>query len=84
MKDNMDNPGKAADEFVSFVPEWKGKEKGVHFAFQMYAKDVYPGQKVLGAADGERLSKLQDFYLAKGFIQKKTPVNELFTNEFIK
>ena len=26
MKDMMDNPDKAADEFVSFVPEWKGKE----------------------------------------------------------
>jgi len=31
-----------------------------------------------------RLAKLQDFYLEKGFIQKKTPVNELYTNEFIK
>jgi NitT/TauT family transport system substrate-binding protein len=84
MKDMMDNPDKAADEFVSFVPEWKGKEKGVHFAFNMYAKDVYPGQKVLGEADAARLGKLQDFYLAKGFIQKATPVNELFTNEFVK
>jgi NitT/TauT family transport system substrate-binding protein len=84
MKDMMDDPDKAADEFVSFVPQWKGKEKGVHFAFNMYAKDVYPGQKVLGEADPVRLGKLQDFYLAKGFIQKKTPVNELYTNEFIK
>ena len=38
MKDMMDNPDKAADEFVSFVPEWKGKESGVKFAFNMYAK----------------------------------------------
>ena len=29
MKDMMDNPDKAADEFVSFVPEWKGKENQV-------------------------------------------------------
>jgi len=84
MKDMMDNPDKAADEFVSFVPEWKGKEKGVHFAFAMYAKDVYPGQKVLGEADPARLEKLQQFYLSKGFIQKATPVNELYTNEFVK
>jgi NitT/TauT family transport system substrate-binding protein len=84
MKDIMDNPDKAADEFVSFVPEWKGKEKGVHYAFNMYAKDVYPGQKVLGEVDAARLVKLQDFYLAKGFIQKATPVNELYTNEFVK
>jgi NitT/TauT family transport system substrate-binding protein len=84
MKDMMDNPDKAADEFVSFVPEWKGKERGVHFAFNMYAKSVYPGQKVLGEMNADRLTKLQDFYLAKGFIQKATPVNELYTNEFIK
>jgi NitT/TauT family transport system substrate-binding protein len=84
MKDMMDDPDKAADEFISFVPQWKGKEKGVHFAFQMYAKDVYPGQKALGEVDATRLAKLQDFYLSKGFIQKATPVNELYTNEFVK
>ena len=84
MKDIMDNPDKAADEFVQFVPEWKGKEAGVKFAFQMYAKSVYPGQAKLGEVNGDRLAKLQDFYLAKGFIQQKTPVNELYTNEFIK
>ena len=83
MKDMMDNPDKAADEFVSFVPEWKGKENQVKYAFNMYAKDVYPGQTVLGEMNADRLSKLQDFYLAKGFIQKATPVNELYTNEFV-
>jgi NitT/TauT family transport system substrate-binding protein len=83
MKDMMNDPEKAAGEFVSFVPEWKGKEGAVKFAFNMYAKDVYPGQKVLGEADAARLAKLQDFYLSKGFIQKATPVNELFTNEFV-
>ena len=85
MKDIMDNPDKAADEFISFVPEWQGpKAQGVHYAFKMYAKDVYPGQKVLGEMNAERLAKLQDFYLEKGFIQKKTPLNELYTNEFVK
>jgi NitT/TauT family transport system substrate-binding protein len=84
MKDMMDNPDKAADEFVGFVPEWKGKEAGVKFAFNMYAKDVYPGQATLGEVNADRLAKLQDFYLEKGFIQKKTPVAELYTNEFVK
>ncbi len=84
MKDMMDNPDKAADEFASFVPEWQGKEGAVKFAFNMYAKDVYPGQKVLGEADAERLGKLQEFYVSKGFIQKATPVAELFTNEFVR
>jgi NitT/TauT family transport system substrate-binding protein len=39
---------------------------------------------VLGEMNVERLTKLQDFYLEKGFIQKKTPVDELYTNEFVK
>jgi NitT/TauT family transport system substrate-binding protein len=84
MRDMMENPDKAADEFVSIVPEWKGKEGAVKFAFNMYAKDVYPGQKVLGEADAARLGKLQEFYLSKGFIQKATPVAELYTNDFVK
>jgi len=84
MKDIMDDPDKAADEFVRLVPEWKGKEGAVKFALHMYAKSVYPGQKRLGEVDAERLAKLQDFYVAKGFITHKTPVDELYTNQFIK
>ena len=84
MKDIMDDPDKEADNFVRFVPDWKGKEGAVRFAFTMYANLVYPGQKQLGEVNAERLAKLQDFYLAKGFIQKATPVEELYSNEFIK
>ena len=84
MKDIMDDPNKAADDFVSFVPEWKGKEAAVKAAFKYYVELIYPGQKVLGEVNPERLSKLQDFYLAKGIIQKKSPVEDLYTNEFIK
>src|SRR5438105_10177736 len=84
MKDIMDDPDKEADNFVRFVPDWKGKEGAVRFAFTMYAQLVYPGQKQLGEVNAERLAKLQDFYLAKGFIQKATPVEELYSNEFIK
>ena len=84
MKDIIDDPDKAADDFVKFVPEWKGKEGAVKAAFAYYAKLVYVGQSKLGEINVERLSKLQDFYLAKDIIQKKTPVEELFTNQFIK
>jgi len=84
MKDMMDDPDKAADEFVRFVPEWKGKEGAVKFAFNMYAKLVYPGQKELGEGNADRLATLQECSVAKGFIQKATPVDELYTNAFIK
>ena len=84
MKDIMDDPNKAADAFVEYVPEWKGKEGAVKAAFNYYATLVYPGQKRLGEVDVQRLSNLQDFYLAKGIIQRKSPVDELYTNQFIK
>jgi len=84
MKDIMDDPDKAADDFVRFVPEWKGKEGAVKAAFNYYVKFVYPGQKTLGEVDVERLAKLQDFYLAKGLIQRKSPVEDLYTNAFVR
>ena len=83
MKDIIDDPAKAADDFVAHVPEWKGKEGAVKATFNYYATLVYPGQKRLGEVDADRLAKLQDFYLAKGIIQRKTPVNDLYTNQFI-
>ena len=84
MKDIMDNPDKAADDFVTFVPDWKGKEGAVKFALNMYAKLVYPGQQTLGEVDVARLAKLQDFYVAKGLIQKASPVEDLYSNAFVK
>jgi NitT/TauT family transport system substrate-binding protein len=84
MKDIMDDPNKAADDFVSFVPEWKGKEGAVKATFNYYATLVYPGQPRLGEVDVERLRNLQDFYLTKGIIQRKSPVEDLYTNQFIK
>ena len=81
---SVSDPDKAAQDFVTFVPEWKGKEIAVKAAFNYYAKLVYVGQKDLGEINVERLTRLQDFYLAKGIIQKKTPVDELFTNQFVQ
>jgi NitT/TauT family transport system substrate-binding protein len=84
MKDIMDDPTTAATDFVKFVPEWNGKEGQVREAFGYYDKLVYPGQKVLGAIDPQRLAHLQDFYFDKGIIQKKSPIDDLYTNQFVE
>ena len=84
MKDIMDDPNAAAADFLKFVPEWNGKEDQVKEAFAYYDKLIYPGQKQLGEVDPERVARLQDFYLAKGIIEKKSPVDDLYTNQFIK
>ena len=84
MKDIMDDPDKAAAEFVNFVPEWKGREGAIKATFNYYVTLVYPGQQQLGEVNAQRLARLQDFYISKGIIEKKVPVDELYTNEFIK
>ena len=38
----------------------------------------------LGEINAERLAKLQDFYVAKGLIQKASPVEDLYSNAFVK
>ncbi len=54
MKDIMDDPDKAADDFVRFVPSWQGKEGAVKAPLQYYATLVYPGQQQLGEVNVER------------------------------
>jgi NitT/TauT family transport system substrate-binding protein len=76
----MDDP-MGGDDFVRFVPE--GSKAAAQVWFNMYAKLVYPGQRSR-ARSTPTGSQLQEFYVAKGFIQKATPVDELYTNAFIK
>jgi len=56
----------------------------VKATFNYYTGFVYPGQKVLGEINAEHLEWLQDFYLAKGLIQRKSPVADLYTDAFIR
>ena len=79
MKNIMDDPDKAADDFVKFVPEWKGKDGSVKATFNYYTRVVYPGQWCL-----ERSRKAAGFYHAKGLIQRKSPVADLYTDAFIR
>ena len=83
-KEMRSDPDRAAADFVKFVPGWQGKEAGVKATLQAYASLVYVGQKNFGEIDGERLGKLQEFYLEQKLITAKTPVNELYTNQFVK
>ena len=53
-------------------------------SFKLYNQYVYGGQKVLGEMDEGRLSALQDFYVKEGLVRSKTPVKDLYTNQFVK
>jgi NitT/TauT family transport system substrate-binding protein len=84
MKDIMEDPVASARDFAKSVTGMAGKDDYVAAVFRYYASLVYPGQKTLGEIDPARVAKLQDFYLESGIIQKKTPLADLFTNQFVQ
>ncbi|SKA35035.1 NitT/TauT family transport system substrate-binding protein [Enhydrobacter aerosaccus] len=84
MKDIMADPVAAAADFVKATPELAGKEDFVALSFKLYNQYVYGGQAVLGEMDESRLSALQDFYVKEGLVRSKTPVQDLYTNQFVK
>ncbi len=79
-----DNPAKAATEYVSFMPTYKGKEKFVEQVLTYYSNNVYSGQENTGRFDPKRVSALQDFYLKEGIIKNRIDLNDLFTNQFVQ
>ncbi len=84
MKYVMDDPAKAAVTYVAASPSFKGKEQLMVKILKNYTERTYKGQKELGAMDPERLAKLQTFYKQQGFIEKELPLDQLYSNAFIK
>ena len=84
MKDIMADPDGAAVDYVKAVAQHKGKEKGMAAVFRLYNTYVYPGQKVVGAMDPERLAAVQDFYVLQGIVRRPAPLDDLYTNQFVE
>jgi len=83
MADIMKDPTGAAADYVKAIPQHKGKEEAMEAVFRLYNEYVYPGQATLGAMDPARLEKVQDFYLQQGAIRKASPLEDLYTNDFV-
>jgi NitT/TauT family transport system substrate-binding protein len=79
----MKDPKAAVAAYVEAVPSYKGKEASVEQIFALYRKYVYANQKPLGHIDAARMDAVQKFYVSEGIVSKATPVNELFTNQFV-
>lgn len=84
MKDIMTDPRGATEVYVKHVTAHAGKETSILRTFDMYNKYVYAAQKTPGLIDQGRLAELQKFYVSNGVVPKETPVNELYTNQFVK
>jgi NitT/TauT family transport system substrate-binding protein len=80
----MDDPVKAAMGYVEASPSFKGKEELMKKVLTNYTERTYKGQSTLGAMDPQRLANLQKFYKQQGFIEAELPVEQLYSNEFIK
>src|SRR5947209_12563149 len=80
----MNDPAKAALVYVEAAPSFKGKEELIKKILANYAERTYKGQSTIGAMDPQRLANLQRFYKQQGFIEAELPVDQLYSNDFIK
>jgi NitT/TauT family transport system substrate-binding protein len=84
MRTVMDDPAAAAKIYTKALPAFAGKEELMTQILRNFAERTYNGQQVLGETDPDRLAKLQKFYIDVGFIASAIPLEQLYTNEFVK
>jgi NitT/TauT family transport system substrate-binding protein len=84
MRAIMDDPIAAAKVFVTAVPAFTGKEDLIIRIFKNYIDRTYSGQKVMGETNPETLAAMEKLYLEQGVITQSIPVDQLYTNQFVK
>jgi NitT/TauT family transport system substrate-binding protein len=77
------DPNAAIDAYLAAVPENAGRREQMAAAIRAYAQYVYAGQARIGAFNPDELRTLQEFYLREGIIRRATPLDELYTNQFV-
>ncbi|GHG91545.1 ABC transporter substrate-binding protein [Pseudodonghicola xiamenensis] len=86
IKDIEADPAQAAKDYVSFVPQHSGKEAQIESIMRAYTTLVYPEaeNQPLGSFDPARIAAVQKFYVDAGLVSTAVPVDELYTNDFVK
>lgn len=82
--DLRNNPIAMARLYAEAVPRHKGQQADLARIYSYYSQFAWRGQKVAGFIDSERVRKLQDIYYNRQIIVVKSPVDDLFTNQFVK
>ena len=80
----MQDPAKAAQAYAKAMPESAKNMEQLTRILQNFVDRTYKGQKVPGEMDEKRLAAVQKFYVSQGLVERSTPLNELYTNEFVK
>ena len=84
MEDIMQEGAGVIPDYLAAVPSMKGKEAFLKEMIPLYIDYVYKGQDVLGAMDRDRLARVQKFYVSQGIVAQESPLDQLYTNEFVK
>jgi NitT/TauT family transport system substrate-binding protein len=84
MEDIMKEGAGVVPDYVAAVPSMKGKEAFVAEVLNLYIEYVYKGQKIPGAMDPKRLERVQKFYVSQGIVAKESPLDQLYTNQFVQ
>lgn len=85
VEDIMADPEAAAEDLIAYLQanEFPVEPASVLPILEAYAETVYSGQEVLGMSDAARYEAVQSFYAEAGIIRRETPVEDLFTNQFV-
>lgn len=80
------DPAQAAKDYVGFVPQHAGKEAEIEAILRAYVEKVYApaADHPLGTFSADQIAAVQKFYVESGIVRSATPVEDLFTNEFVK
>lgn len=86
LKDVIDDPSGSAKLVAGAVPQLKGKEAFLEGVMKSYAELIYVTEPAsdLGKFDPKRLAAVQKFYVDNGIVKTAVPVDELYTNDFLK
>jgi NitT/TauT family transport system substrate-binding protein len=86
VRDCTADPAAASRDFIAAVPQHAGKEAEMERILRRYVAQVYATTPAtaLGSYDPARLKTVQKFYVDNNIIQTAVPVEDLYTNEFVK
>jgi NitT/TauT family transport system substrate-binding protein len=84
MEDIMKEGARVVPDYMAAVPQMKGKEDFVAEVVSLYNDYVYKGQTVIGAMDPDRLARVQKFYVSQDIVAKESPIDQLYTNQFLQ
>jgi NitT/TauT family transport system substrate-binding protein len=84
MEDILREGAGVIPDYLAAAQGMKGKEAFLAENIALYIDYVYKGQKVPGMVDGERVARVQKFYVSQGIVAKEAPLDDLYTNQFVQ